>query len=313
MVENKKPGIGISIALWVLAFLLTATMALYQRLTGPTYAIRDSEIIKGKAIKYVFNRSYTEFKAQPITITAPDPEVKAFLNFKRYKTDDDWFEIEMKRDFNNNEQLTASIPGQPAAGKMEYIVRVSIGGENILLHEGKSVVTRFKGEVPFAFLFTHVILMFFSIFFSLRTGMEVLRKNGNYMWMVNASLIITFIGGMILGPIVQQYAFGDLWTGFPFGFDLTDNKVLVAVLCWFIAFFLKKKSRWWVILAAAIMIVIYLIPHSVLGSELDYETGKMRNKYGVILKNSGVNGQLTALSLKKDNNAFYYWHKKCSF
>jgi hypothetical protein len=30
------------------------------------------------------------------------------------------------------------------------------------------------------------------------------------------------------------------------------------------------------------MIVVYLIPHSVLGSELDYESGKMRNKYSFV-------------------------------
>jgi len=125
--------------------------------------------------------------------------------------------------------------------------------------------------------------MFLSILFALRTGMEILRKEGRYSWMVNWTLGIVFIGGLILGPIVQKYAFGDLWTGFPFGFDLTDNKVLIAVIFWLAAFFLKKKSKWWVGLAAVVMIIIYLIPHSVLGSELDYESGKMKNKYAVVL------------------------------
>jgi len=94
---------------------------------------------------------------------------------------------------------------------------------------------------------------------------------------------------MILGPIVQKYAFGDLWTGFPFGYDLTDNKVLIAVVFWVAAFFLKKKSKWWVLAAAVIMLIIYLIPHSVLGSELDYDSGKMKNKYGM-LESTGHNG-----------------------
>jgi hypothetical protein len=40
---------------------------------------------------------------------------------------------------------------------------------------------------------------------------------------------------MILGPVVQYYAFGEFWTGVPFGWDLTDNKTLVAVIFWALA------------------------------------------------------------------------------
>ena len=39
-----------------------------------------------------------------------------------------------------------------------------------------------------------------------------------------------FLGGMLLGPIVQNFAFGDYWTGIPFGWDLTDNKTLLAAI-----------------------------------------------------------------------------------
>jgi len=163
---------------------------------------------------------------------------------------------------------------------VEYTVRVVVDGKSVLVNKGTSVVARFKGAVPVVILIIHVILMFFSILFALRTGIEVLRKEGNYDWMVNWTLGITFAGGMILGPIVQKYAFGDYWTGFPFGYDLTDNKVLIAVIFWVLAFFLKKKSKWWVVVATIVMIITYFIPHSALGSELDYTTGKMKNKYG---------------------------------
>lgn len=269
-----------SILLWVLAFILTVTIAVYQRMTGPTYPVKGQETVKGKEINYKLLRTYTAFEKLPVKITAPGEAVAAFLNFKRYKTGDDWTEAEMQR---QDDTLTADIPGQPIAGKVEYSIRVVVDGENFLLNKGNSIVARFKGKVPLLFLIIHVILMFFSILFALRTGMEALGKEGNYSWLVNWTLGITFIGGMILGPIVQKYAFGDLWTGFPFGFDLTDNKVLVAVIFWILAFFLKKKSKWWVILAVAVMIVIYLIPHSVLGSELDYQTGKMKNKYSMMI------------------------------
>ncbi len=43
------------------------------------------------------------------------------------------------------------------------------------------------------------------------------------------------------------------------------------------AWFLRKKSygRWLAILAALVMMVVYLIPHSMNGSELDVETGEV--------------------------------------
>lgn len=278
-----------SVLLWVLAFFLTALAFVYQRMTGPTYPVRGKEILKGTEISYFLLRSFTTDKGNmPVRITAADKTVTAFLNYKRYKTNDEWNEIEMSR---NGETLAAEIPGEPAGGKVEYSIRVNINGENFILNKGKSVVTRFKGPVPSVFLILHIIFMFFSIFFALRTCMEALRKEGNYYWMVNWTLGIVFIGGMILGPIVQEYAFGDFWTGFPFGYDLTDNKVLIAVIFWLIAFFLKKKSKWWVVLAAVVMLVIYLIPHSVLGSELDYSTGKMKNKYSYYLEPGSLHSQ----------------------
>ena len=81
------------------------------------------------------------------------------------------------------------------------------------------------------------------------------------------------VGGLIFGPIVQKYAFGAYWTGWPFGHDLTDTKTGIAMIFWLIALWRGRnhaKGHIWMIIAALITLLIYLIPHSVLGSELDY-------------------------------------------
>lgn len=275
---NKKTT---TVLLWVLAFILTLAIFVYQRLTGPTHPVRGIETFKGEKIIYGLLRSHTALEKLPVKITVTDKTITSFLNHKRYKTDDRWEESEMKREEDSSDSLIGWIPGEKPAGKVEYIIRILIDKDSFLLNKGKSIVARFKGKVPSIFLILHIIFMFFSILFALRTGMETLRKEGDYYWMVNWTLGIVFIGGMILGPIVQKYAFGDFWTGFPFGFDLTDNKVLIAVFFWILASILKKKSKWWVLLAASVMIVVYLIPHSVMGSELDYKSGKMKNKYSM--------------------------------
>jgi hypothetical protein len=113
------------------------------------------------------------------------------------------------------------------------------------------------------------------MFLSNWTGLEAIYKSDIKYRLTLWTTAFLFIGGMILGPIVQKYAFGAFWTGVPFGFDLTDNKTLVAMIAWAFAVWRSYKQRSirsWIIIAALVLFVIYLIPHSMMGSELDYKT-----------------------------------------
>ena len=269
---NRK----ISFLLWLLAFFLTVTIVFYQRMTGPTYPIKGSEQIGAGKVTYKLLRSHTSFEKLPVEVKSDVVGLTGYVKYRRYKSNDEWTEIEMIKEDGS---LIAELPGQPSAGKIEYTIKLHHGESDLILNNGRTIIARFKDKVPAIFLIFHILFMILSFLFAIRTGLEALRKDGNYMRLVNWTLGIVFIGGMILGPIVQKYAFGDFWTGFPFGFDLTDNKTLLAFLFWIFAFFFKKKSKWWVLAATILMIGIYLIPHSVLGSELDYKTGKMSNKY----------------------------------
>ena len=122
--------------------------------------------------------------------------------------------------------------------------------------------------------------MFISLLLSIRAFFEAFKKEPvvlkKYVILTFSSL---FIGGAILGPIVQKFAFGAYWTGIPFGYDLTDNKTLIALVGWLIALIIvlkdKMKARKWVIGVFIIMAIVYLIPHSALGSSLDYSNGKV--------------------------------------
>jgi hypothetical protein len=109
---------------------------------------------------------------------------------------------------------------------------------------------------------------------STRTGLEIFRKEkDNLLKLTYWTLGFLLIGGFVLGPAVQLYAFDAWWTGFPFGTDLTDNKTLIALIVWLTAFFMYKRTtrpRVWAFAAAVVMMIIFLIPHSLLGSELDY-------------------------------------------
>ena len=89
--------------------------------------------------------------------------------------------------------------------------------------------------------------------------------------------MILAIGGLILGPLLQKYAFGVFWAGWPLGEDLTDNKLAVAVLVWALAVWRLRRGaagRWWAVAAMVVTFVIFMIPHSRHGSTLNYESGE---------------------------------------
>lgn len=262
-----------SILLWIFAVIFTLSTAIYQRATGPTHPIKTKVELDGEIYTFKLLTTFGGELDAPVSLEVPS-NVKGIVKYRRYRSDEDWKSLEMKY---NGENLNAFLPNQPPAGKLEYMVSIESEGQYYSLRE-EPVVIRFKGAVPRIILVPHVILMFLAMLFSTRTGIEAIG-NGHRTYLYTTVTLITLgIGGMILGPIVQLYAFGDLWTGWPFGGDWTDNKTLAAFIFWVIAFFVlrkNRKNRLWPIIAFVVLLAIYLIPHSMGGSELDYETGSV--------------------------------------
>jgi len=256
--------------LWILAFLITVFAAGYQRRTGPTYPLDGAVMIDGNSIDYELLRSHGGEGDQPVAITAPDTAIAGVVVYKRYKSNDDWSQMPMSR---QGAKLVAALPHQPPAGKLEYHVELKKADKTFIIPDDENVVTRFKGNVPGWILAPHILFIFLSMLFAARAGLQSLRDEAPVMGLMTTSIILLVLGGFIFGPIVQKYAFGAYWTGFPFGMDLTDNKTLIALAGWIAAFFLVKrnpKMRLAVLGASIIMFSIFMIPHSMHGSELDY-------------------------------------------
>jgi hypothetical protein len=255
---------------WLIAFVITLASIYYQRTTGPTYPLKGAVVVDGQIIRYRLERSHESDSHQPVAIQIADSTVTGEVIWRRYPTNENWETIAMAR---RDGALNAALPPQPPAGKLEYAVILKKGETQIRLPEQGTVVTRFKGRVPAYFLIPHIVLMFTAMLLSVRAGFEVLGREAHpraYVW---STVIALFIGGMMLGSIVQKHAFGAYWTGFPFGMDLTDNKTLIAFLGWVAAVFAVEKnrqSRIWVAMAAILMLGVYAIPHSLFGSELKY-------------------------------------------
>ncbi len=261
-----------SLALWILSLVITLSIAVYQRTTGPTYPIDGEAQLSGVPVSYVFLRSHGGEGGALVEVVVEDADVEGTLVWRRYPTNERWTEVPMRREFD---MLVSELPHQPPAGKVEYYVNLKKGDAKLMLPPDRAVVLRYKGAVPAGVLVPHILLMFAALLFTARAGLEALRKDAKTRFFVAGAAGLTLIGGMILGPIVQNYAFGAFWTGVPFGWDLTDNKTLIAMIGWVIAFIATRRNppaRVWVLGASILMFVIFMIPHSVLGSQLDYST-----------------------------------------
>lgn len=258
--------------IWILAVVITLSSMVYQRMTGPTYPLRGGGSIGDTEISYELPRSHPGITDCEVAIEIEDTNISGTLSYKRYKTNDDWTEITMER---TETGLKGFLPHQPPAGKLMYKIIFNRNSDSITLPENQPVVIRFRGAVPAFVLGPHVFFMFFAMLIGTKAGLDALYKMSTmkvYTYWVAGLL---FLGGMILGPLVQKFAFGEYWTGVPFGIDLTDNKTLIAMIGWIIALaacWRDKNVRGWIIFAAIVQLIIFAIPHSVLGSELDYST-----------------------------------------
>lgn len=262
------------IILWVVAVVITLSAAVYQRLTGPTHPKRVKLEIVDKTFKLKLLRSHGGVEDAPIELAINDESVRAELHYKFFpeQEGEEWKTVEFKQE---GEKMTAHLPNQPMAGKLMYYISFKSGDKTVELEKNTPIVIRFKGAVPNSVLYPHIFFMFFSMLLANVAGLFAIAKIPRYKLYTYLTFIFLILGGLILGPLVQKYAFGELWTGIPFGWDLTDNKTLFGFIFWVIAVVgnLKKDRPYLTIIAAIAVLIIFSIPHSMYGSELNRATG----------------------------------------
>jgi len=263
---------GKKIIFWVLTVLITLYTAYYQRTTGPTYPKKYQVIIDSTEYKYSLPRSQNGFMDCQVKIPLADPLITGHVIFRKYPTSEPFDTLSLNREA---ETLTAWLPKQKAAGKLEYKVELFRSGEPVGILENDFITIRFKDNVPGYVLLPHILFIFAAMLLSTLAAFYAIGNIPSYRFYTGLTLLLFLLGGMIMGPIVQKFAFGEYWTGFPYGKDLTDNKALIGFIAWVIAWSgnRKKERKYLVIIAALVVLVISYIPHSARGSELDYETG----------------------------------------
>jgi len=258
---------------WILAVVISLGIMVYQRLTGPTYEKDYRITTDGEMFAFELPRSHGGDGDCPVTIELPE-EFDGRIIFRRFPTDEPWDTLQLTREDN---LLKTCLPHQPPAGKLEYHLELTAEGKQVPLGDTENVVIRFKGAVPAWAQIPHILLMILTVIWSTAVIFFALADMREYQKYLGMTILFLLGGGFIFGPVVQHYAFGQYWTGWPLGEDLTDNKVLLALIFFLVAWFLREKKYggWLAIVASLVMLAIYLIPHSLNGSELDPETGEV--------------------------------------
>ncbi|MBE0675431.1 MAG: hypothetical protein IH591_12290, partial [Bacteroidales bacterium] len=242
---------------WFLAVVITISAAIYQRRTGPTYPKRAEVTVNGETYSLKLVRSLGLEERPAVRLAIDDETASAAIYYKRFKTSDTYTREEfsykvipiqsfiMNKVFGMDEMkgFFASVPQQPPAGKLQYYIEITDANGTQTLFEETPVIIRFKGTVPGWVLTPHIFLMFFAMLLSTLAGLMAAGGRDTQRRYGILTLIFLLAGGMVLGPVVQYFAFGEFWTGVPFGWDLTDNKTLLAVIFWVLAVAMNYRKQ----------------------------------------------------------------------
>jgi hypothetical protein len=255
-------------ALWIAAVAATAAAGWWQWRTGPSNPYRARVSLGGAVVRVALPRSHETTSPAHIALPAVRGAALGTLSWRRFASDAPFTASPLRPD---GEALVAALPAQPHGARVEYYVELTAdaGSVRIPARPPQTVVLRFHDPIPASLLVAHIAVMFLAMLLGVRAGLAALWETSGQLGLTLLALTALTVGGFALGPLVQKAGFGTYWTGVPFGWDLTDNKTLVAWIGWAAAAVAAQRrcrsARWVVALAVVIMLAAFLVPHSAVG------------------------------------------------
>jgi hypothetical protein len=267
-------------AYWILAIFVTLTTVVFQRMTGPTNPRQVRFVLDGKDYSSKLPRSITiegDSSTLMFTVKGLPDDMNPSLFIRKYKSKEKWTTCVPQRE---GDLFRVQLSSEPAAAKIEYYLLFTQTDDDIVVMQEDTTVARFKNSVPAFILVPHIVLMFAAMLLCCLSGLLALFRRERYMTYAKAGFACLLLGGIVLGCLVQKAAFGHYWTGFPLGTDVTDNKTLLVFVVWLVAILAnwrRNRHPLWITIALAFMLLVYCIPHSMGGSEYNYQTGTVES------------------------------------
>lgn len=264
---------------WILAVIITLAAVVYQRMSGPTHPQKAQFTLNGVAYDVALPRSLnTDSEGMKLRIKGLPQEAQLYCMYEPFFSETAaWDTLSARRDEQG--AFVIAFPPHHSAEKINYFITVSTAQESVFVSNA-AVTLRFKDSVPAWLLIPHILLMFAAMLFSNFSGILAFIKKELFYRYAKWALWCLLSGGLVLGCIVQKISFGQFWTGWPLGRDLTDNKTLLVVLLWAAAVWVnrKVKKRYiWAVVAAIMLLAVYSIPHSTMGSTYNPQSGQVEH------------------------------------
>ena len=205
--------------------------------------------------------------------------------FLYYKSEQELFVVVPMQRFEEGRYF-GKIPAHKRGSLIRYYVE-GRAGEDLVVQVPAEDSPRFefyfKGTANRYLLISHIVVIFAALFFFILAGYFAYRalkerRAGLHVPRLGiVGTVLFFISSIPLGMIVAYQTYGKVWTGFPVGNDLTDNKSLVIMLYYIAATFFYRGSAlrkdpssdllpgralpYVYIAGVVITVVLFLLPH----------------------------------------------------
>ena len=258
----------------IFALLITLSAVYYQWLTDSTTPVTTTLNTGIQKFPLEFKRTHVGSNDCPVIFRISDITVTGVLFYRKFPEQDEMKKVEMKREGDN---LVAYLPKQPRGNEIEYYFSFEKSGTIVMDGANAPIVVRFRGDVPDIAMIPYILLMLLSMVLSNVTGIYALFRINTYKYWAAATFVALAVGGLVLGPVVQKYAFNELWSEVPLGLNVSNNKTLIVIFAWLVALVMiqHKRAFFWVFLASLITFALFLFPHGLFVDQLSNETGKM--------------------------------------
>ena len=249
---------------------------------------RPADLVSGEEGLRVYHRTVTEMigPGEPCVSARIEPVQQAALVVRWISPPSSEIQAQSMRPVGSD-VFEACFPAREKGTRIEYWITASNSeGREVRVPEntGKFGVLTYKGKASNLVVGAHVLFMFGAFFFmvmSFLAAIDILRGREDKKNAVGAArwvLASTFIGGWPLGLLLNYQTFGMLWEGFPFGYDITDNKTQVIFILWLASLLFawgsfigrgeekdrlgRKPFALAIVACFVVSFVLFILPHS---------------------------------------------------